>query len=126
MKAPGIASTLSLPLSSSKFTRSSTATLLLDFSLRASIGGLMRRCRSSTDHSHQNQSPPAGIENDRNPNRDTERGPKMLNPTNCDIQLVREDDSPALHSRLTRGSCLRHRGRGNARATLLPRRQVAA
>ena len=51
----------------------------------------MRRCRSSQDHSHQSQSPPAGIQNDGNRNRDTEGGSTMLNPTNGDLQLVRED-----------------------------------
>ena len=46
LKAPGIASGPSVPASSSKSNRSSTATLFVDFSLIASIAGLMRRSRS--------------------------------------------------------------------------------
>src|SRR5271169_5019224 len=43
-----------------------------------------------TDHLHQNQSTPADIETDRNPNRD-EGGPKMSGPANGTVQFIREE-----------------------------------
>ena len=41
-----------------------------------------------TDHSEQNQSPPAGVEGDRNPNPETEGSPKMLYPTDYNVQFA--------------------------------------
>ncbi len=79
-----------------------------------------------TDHSHQSQPPPADIENDRNPDRDTEGGPKMLDPTNGNLQFIREEIAEPYIDSLTKGSYRSDPGQGNRRPTLLPRRQGAA
>ena len=90
LKAPGIASGPSVPASSSKSNRSSTATLLVDFSLSCEHRRTDAAQPKPADHSQQSQPPPAGVEADRNSNRDGERGRKMFDPAHCNIQFIRE------------------------------------
>ena len=58
-----------------------------------------------TDRSHQGQSAPAGIETERNPNRNAESRPKMLDPINRNIELVREEMAqPYIEARPEQGA----------------------
>src|SRR5262249_25657705 len=41
----------------------------------------------STDHSQQNHSPPTSVHTDRRQNHNTEKGAKLFDPSDCNLQL---------------------------------------